>query len=556
MGKLGKVEKLGLNTLTAAALVAAFSCTAQNSFASSGSDDLIQFPNPLEMNHSMLRMNEAWNAIKGAHSLRSIFEEARNTLSIAQSAKTAELETVKFQHFYNGLEVVGSMAMHQKSAFGSNVLNRVAELRIDTTPRLQESEAAGIAMSLLGKRQLSSKPTLKILPEAQGSGARLVYWVNINSDELDGAREVIIDANTGEVIANASKNIAIAPINAYSAKNMGIVISQDVTQGPSGPTVTGCTLTNMQTGQKTQISAQKCQSLKKSDLPANACQIILGEQPQLIKPQFCQPQVVNSSVQGSDASALRAFQNSQAVLTYYQTHHGRNSYDNRGSAPTNIVHAGIGFDNAFWSTDQNIMVYGDGDGQLFGDFTLALDVAGHEQTHGVVAYTAKLTGWGENGALNEAFADFFGKMIANDNDWAIGRKLYLNQATAKGVRDLANPGALTFCAAVGANGHCSQQRPFPSTIGQKMVQTGTYDATNDNGWVHINSTIQGHASYLVVQAIGPAKAEKLYYAAISHALTSRDDITTAAQSIKKLCASVLDAPSCQAVNKAYAQVGL
>lgn len=557
MGNVGKVEKLGVKALTAAALVAALGCSAQNSFADTSSDDSIQFPNPLEMNRSILRMNDAWNAIKSDQSMRSIFNESRNTLSVSQRISNSNIETVKFQHFYNGLEVIGSLVMHHKTMFGDNVLNRVAEVNIDTTPRLQESEAAGIAMSLLGKRELSSKPTLKILPEAQGSGARLVYWVDINGDEVDGAREVIIDANTGDVIGNVSKHIAIAPINAYSAKNMGTLITQNVTQSPSGgQTVTGCTLTNMQTGQKSQITAQKCQNLRKTDLPKNQCQVVLGDQPALIQPQFCQPQVVNSSVQGSDPAAMRAFQNSQAVLSYYLTHHGRNSYDNKGSSPTNIVHAGIGFDNAFWSTDQNIMVYGDGDGQVFGDFTLALDVAGHEQTHGVVAYTAKLTGWGENGALNEAFADFFGKMIANDGDWAIGRKLYLNQANAQGVRNLANPGSITFCAAVGADGRCSQRRPFPSNISEKMVQTGTYDATNDNGWVHINSTIQGHASYLVVQAIGAAKAEKLYYAAISHALTARDDITTASQSIKNLCSSVLDAPSCQAVNQAYAQVGL
>jgi Zn-dependent metalloprotease len=276
----------------------------------------------------------------------------------------------------------------------------------------------------------------------------------------------------------------------------------------------------------------------------------------VVQPNFCQAQVMVSQPVGSDAAARRAFQNSQAVLAYYQTHHNRNSYDGKGSTPVNVVHAGIGFDNAYWSTAQNIMVYGDGDGKTFGDFTTALDVAGHEQTHGVVAYTAKLLGMRESGALNEAFADFFGKMIANDNDWAIGRKLFKNPAQAKGVRDLANPGNLTFCATVGADGRCAQRRPFPSTIAQKMPQSATCDGSNDNCWVHINSTIQGHASYLVVQAIGAQKAEQLYYAALTHVLTAKDDLTTAARSIKGLCPKVLDAASCTAVTQAYAKVGL
>ncbi len=558
VGKSGRVSSLGLKNLTAAAFIAALGCTAQQSFANIGSDDSIaSFPNPLEMNRSRLRLNEAWDALKNEGSLRSVFNEARNSLNATKRVSSNKLETVKFQHFYNGLEVIGSMVMHQKSPFGSHILNRIAQLDLDTKPRVQESEATGIAMSLLGKRELSNKPVLKILPDAEGSGARLVYWIDINSDEIDGEREVIIDANSGEVIGNVSKNIAIAPIFAYSAQNQGTVVSQNMTPGPTGqPTVSSCTLTNLSNGQKSQITADKCQNLKMSDLPPNQCQVIFGDQPAVLQPQYCQPQVLNSVPQGSDPAALRAFRNGQAVLGYYLTHHGRNSYDNKGSSPVNIVHAGISFDNAFWSTKQNIMVYGDGDGKIFGDFTLALDVAGHEQTHGVVAYTAKLLGLGESGALNEAFADFFGKMIANDGDWAVGRKLFLNPAQAKGVRDLANPAALTFCAVIGADGRCAQRRPFPAHISQKMIQTGTQDGSNDNGWVHINSTIPSHASYLVVQAIGPQKAEQLYYAALTHALTARDDITTAARSIKTICTRVLDAASCQAVNKAYAQVGL
>jgi Zn-dependent metalloprotease len=559
MGNSGKSGQRRQRTLSALVIAATFGLSAQTSFANNGIDDsAIQFPNPLEMNRSMLRLNEAWNALKSEGSLHSFLKESRNSLSATKRIASGKLETIKFQHFYNGLEVIGSMAMHQKTAFGSQILNRIAQLDLDTHPRLKEIEATGIALSLLGKRELSNKPTLKILPEAEGSGARLVYWIDVDANDIDGAREVVVDANTGEVIGNISKNIEIAPISAFSARNMGTSVTQNVGNDPSTgkPAASGCTLTNLSNGQTSQISAEACQNLQLSDLPPHQCQVVLGDQPAVIQPQFCQPVVNASQVVGSDPSAIRAYQNSQAVLTYYQTHHNRNSYDNRGSSPTNVVHAGLGFDNAFWSTQQNIMVYGDGDGKIFGDFTGALDVAGHEQTHGVVAYTAKFLGMGESGALNEAFADFFGKMIANDNDWAIGRKLYLNQAQAKGVRDLANPGALTFCAAVGADGHCSARKPFPSNISQKLTKPGTCDGTNDNCWVHINSTIPSHASYLVVQALGAQKAEQLYYAALTHVLTARDNITTAARSIKGICPKVLDAASCQAVSQAYAQVGL
>ena len=59
------------------------------------------------------------------------------------------------------------------------------------------------------------------------------------------------------------------------------------------------------------------------------------------------------------------------------------------------VHYQQGYDNAFWNGEQ--MVYGDGDEdlpadeRLFNRFTVALDVIGHELTHGVTQFEAQLT---------------------------------------------------------------------------------------------------------------------------------------------------------------------
>ena len=45
------------------------------------------------------------------------------------------------------------------------------------------------------------------------------------------------------------------------------------------------------------------------------------------------------------------------------------------------------YDNAFWNGER--MVFGDGDGEIFTDFTIPVDVIGHELTHGVTQYTAE-----------------------------------------------------------------------------------------------------------------------------------------------------------------------
>ena len=65
-----------------------------------------------------------------------------------------------------------------------------------------------------------------------------------------------------------------------------------------------------------------------------------------------------------------------------------------------VVHYGDRYDNAFW--DGQRMVFGDGDGELFNRFTVALDVIGHELGHGVVETTCSLNYWQQPGALNEA----------------------------------------------------------------------------------------------------------------------------------------------------------
>ena len=67
---------------------------------------------------------------------------------------------------------------------------------------------------------------------------------------------------------------------------------------------------------------------------------------------------------------------------------GRHSIDDEGLPLDATVHFGTDYNNAFWNSQQ--MVFGDGDGVLFNRFTIALDVIGHELTHGVTEDEAGL----------------------------------------------------------------------------------------------------------------------------------------------------------------------
>lgn len=175
-----------------------------------------------------------------------------------------------------------------------------------------------------------------------------------------------------------------------------------------------------------------------------------------------------------DEVATDAHWGAEMTYDYYFLKYGRNSIDGAGFALNSYVHYDAGFANAFW--DGNRMTYGDGDG-TFNPLT-ALDIAGHEITHGLTSFTANLTYADEPGALNESFSDIFGVAVewygnAATADWLMGEDIGVV------IRSMSNPSA--------------------------YGDPDTYFGTNwaplggaDNGGVHTNSGVQNFWFYLMV----------------------------------------------------------
>src|SRR5919108_1433965 len=120
-----------------------------------------------------------------------------------------------------------------------------------------------------------------------------------------------------------------------------------------------------------------------------------------------------------------AYEGLGATYDFFWEAYDRNSIDDEGLPLDATVHYGQQYDNAFW--DGRRMVFGDGDGEIFNRFTVAVDVIGHELAHGVVETTANLNYWQQPGALNESCADVFGSLVkqmkenqkADEADWLI-----------------------------------------------------------------------------------------------------------------------------------------
>jgi Zn-dependent metalloprotease len=141
--------------------------------------------------------------------------------------------------------------------------------------------------------------------------------------------------------------------------------------------------------------------------------------------------------------------------------------------------------------------------KIFTKFPEAVDVIGHEMTHGVTQNASALIYQGEPGALNEHLSDVFGSLIkqrlkgqdAASASWLIGESVIIApdplQAgqVCRGVRDLLHPGTAYVNLAFGSD-------PQPDCYANLNKDPA------DNFGVHINSGIPNRAFAMYAIAIG------------------------------------------------------
>ncbi|OII38942.1 peptidase M4 [Curtobacterium sp. MMLR14_010] len=196
-----------------------------------------------------------------------------------------------------------------------------------------------------------------------------------------------------------------------------------------------------------------------------------------------------------DAAVDEAYAGLGATHAFWLDVFGRVSIDGAGLPLDATVHYGQDYDNAYW--DGSRMVFGDGDGEVFTRFTVALDVIGHELTHGVTQYTADLTYQGQSGALNESVSDVFGSLVAQytagqtaaEASWLIGEGLFTPAVHGVALRSMRAPGTAYDDPVLGKD-------PQPATMADYV------ETDEDAGGVHTNSGIPNHAFFLAATAIG------------------------------------------------------
>jgi len=262
----------------------------------------------------------------------------------------------------------------------------------------------------------------------------------------------------------------------------------------------------------------------------------------------------------ADAAVNEAYDGSGATYDLYKDVYNRDSIDGSGMQLKSTVHYRKGYDNAFWNGEQ--MVYGDGDedlpekDRLFNRFTISIDIIGHELTHGVTQFEAKLVYSNQPGALNESMSDVFGSLVkqrvrnqtAAQADWIIGEGLFTPNVNGVGIRSMKEPGTAYNDPVLGKDPQPAHMKDYVNT-------------TSDNGGVHINSGIPNRAFYITAMELGGyawEKAGQIWYVTLRDKLGANSQFQDCANLTYLTAGELFGSGSLEqlAVKKGWADVGI
>ncbi|TWV35366.1 M4 family metallopeptidase [Streptomyces misionensis] len=430
---------------------------------------------------------------------------------------------VRYERTYRKLPVLGGdFVVHlgpDGHYRGANRATRAAIAPPSTTPEVSAPKAAGLAVNALRAahpgerlRQVAAEPRLVV--DALHGAPRLAWRTDAAGlDPLGNpvARTVLTDARSG---ARIDAWDAIETVTGDGRSLYGGTVPLETTQSGSSYQLKDPTRGNTYTGD----------AANKTDLCIFG--ICISRAPATLFTDADNHWGTGSTADRSSA-AVDAQYGTDETWDYYKNVHGRTGIAGDGKGSYNRVHYGNAYNNAFWDDSCFCMTYGDGDGTTFGPL-VALDVAGHEMSHGVTSTTAGLTYSGESGGLNEATSDILGTMVewyANNSsdpgDYLIGEQIVRPGFGQKALRYMDRPskdgnsadywsssvGSLDVHYSSGVANHFAYLLAEGS--GAKTVNGVAYDSPTYNG-----STVTG---------IGRDKVGKIWYRALTVYMTSSTD---------------------------------
>jgi Zn-dependent metalloprotease len=422
---------------------------------------------------------------------------------------------VRFDRTYRGLRVIGGdLVVHTTAGgFGGVSMTLAHPVDLSITPNLSSDEAIVRAGVDFGTA-FEGVPTANLVVYARRSEPRLaweVLYTGTRADRTPTRMRYYIDANTGAILAH------------WDTIETGL------------PTVgTGLTLQSGSVQLGTQKNARGYYEMKDPTRGGNRTTDMgngfRGDGLLVVDAD---------NVWGNYATTDRASVAADAhygigkTWDYYLNIHSRKGVANDGVGALGRVHFQKGYQNAFWDDGCFCMTFGDGDGVVTNPFT-AIDVTGHEMSHGVTSHTANLDYVGESGGLNEANSDIFGTMVEyyannpeNPPNYLIGEKLFIDNPGTYALRSMFKPsldGISPDCYPTTVNGKDRFQWldvHYSSGVANHfyylLAEGSVVPATNGFGLTPADLVCHGPST---LKGIGRAAAQKIWYRALTVYMTS------------------------------------
>ncbi|WP_238332019.1 M4 family metallopeptidase [Kribbella jejuensis] len=444
-------------------------------------------------------------------------------------------EYVRYDRTFNGLKVVGGDLIVKRGkgeSIGQVTYNRGAKaVEVSTKPTLSQSAALAKGAQAAKFKANGNKGQLVVyVTPTKPVLAYEVVTTGVKPDQTPSVLHSFIDAKTGAVLAQDDE------IKAGTGNSMYAGTVTIGTSGSSGnfsmtdPSRGG----NYTTDLKGATSGNGTTFTDADDTWGNG------------------------AASDRATAAVDAHYGAQLTWDYYKNVHGRNGIFNNGQGARSRVHYGNAYVNAFWDGTQ--MTYGDGSGNTHP--LTAIDVAGHEMSHGVTEATANLNYSGDAGGLNEATSDIFGTMVewyannaSDPGDYLIGEKININ-GNGTPLRYMDKPskdGASKDCWTTSTGGLDPHYSSGPLNhwfylasegTGSKTINGVTYNSTACNG-----TTFAG---------VGRDVAAKVWYRTLTTKLSSgstyKDAREGAINSAKELYGA--DSAQCKGIEAAFGGISV
>ncbi len=199
--------------------------------------------------------------------------------------------------------------------------------------------------------------------------------------------------------------------------------------------------------------------------------------------------VTSKTIDGWSRNNLLAYANYGIVYDFYADH-GIRSVDGYGTPILITVgwcdENGKAVDNAcFYGVNMGWACFGVSD---INNYCEAVDVVGHEYTHGIVRESLQgIYSLNETGAISEAYSDILGNLAEMSLNYTEDRAWKVGEKTGAYLRCMSDP-------------NLGEQ---PEYVGDRYYKSPVLNPDfdiNDSGGIHSNNSLLGHIAYLMDQA--------------------------------------------------------